>query len=127
MECCVIKFEINEHPLSTHCAKAIGYQAPDFDHRGKCRPISHFACGASLFGKPAKIRAALRATPAPAHATILTGGEERDIVAAAKAGVDSGAVAWGFSAPADLRSLRPILFFERIEDIAPALTRPAST
>jgi phosphoglycolate phosphatase len=83
--------------------------------------VAHFACGASLFGKPAKIRAALRATGIEPRASILVGDEARDVAAAAAAGIDSAAVAWGYSAPSYLRSLSPAIFFERIEDIVPSL------
>ena len=83
--------------------------------------VARFACGAGLFGKPAKIRAVLRATRADPGATVLVGDEARDIAAAKAAGVASAAVAWGYTDPGFLRSLSPTLFFERMEDIAPAL------
>jgi phosphoglycolate phosphatase len=83
--------------------------------------IVHYACGASLFGKEAKIRAALRATRTEPHAAIFIGDEARDIAAANAAGIACAAVAWGYANPMFLRSLSPTLFFERIEEIAPAL------
>lgn len=83
--------------------------------------VAHFACGASLFGKDAKIRVALRAMRTDPGATIFVGDEARDVAAADAAGVASGAVAWGYADPAFLRSLSPTMFFERMEEIAPAL------
>ena len=84
--------------------------------------VARFACGADMFGKAAKIRAVLRAARADPRAAILVGDEARDIAAARAAGVASAAVAWGYANPAYLRSLAPTLFFERMEEIAPALT-----
>jgi phosphoglycolate phosphatase len=86
------------------------------------RHVARFACGADMFGKPAKIRAVLRATRADPAATVLVGDEARDVDAARSAGIVSAAVAWGYADPAFLRSLAPNLFFERMEEIAPALT-----
>lgn len=89
--------------------------------------VTRYACGASLFGKAAKIRGVLRATGADPRTAILIGDEARDIDAAREAGIDCAAVAWGYSEPGFLRSLRPTLFFEHLEDIAPALIRQATT
>lgn len=83
--------------------------------------VARFACGAGLFGKAAKIGAVLRTTRTEPRAAILIGDEARDIAAARAAGTASAAVAWGYADPAFLRSLSPALFFEQIEDIAPAL------
>jgi phosphoglycolate phosphatase len=83
--------------------------------------VACFACGAGLFGKPAKIRAALRATRTDPRAALFVGDEARDVAAALSAGTDSAAVAWGYADPDFLRSLSPTMFFERMDDIAPAL------
>lgn len=83
--------------------------------------VVHYACGASLFGKDAKLRSALRATRGDPRAAIFIGDEARDIAAAKAAGIASAAVAWGYADPAFLRSLAPTLFFERMEEVAPAL------
>jgi len=83
--------------------------------------VAHFACGASLFGKPAKIRKVLRAARAAPADALLVGDEARDIAAAAAAGIASAAVAWGYNDPRFLRSLAPTMFFEHIDRIAPAL------
>lgn len=83
--------------------------------------VGHYACGASLFGKAAKVRAVLRATGAEPGGALLIGDEARDIEAANQTGISSAAVAWGYADPAFLRSLSPTLFFEHMDEIAPAL------
>jgi phosphoglycolate phosphatase len=85
--------------------------------------VARFACGAGLFGKAARLRGVLRATRTDPRAAIFIGDEARDIAAATAAGLSSAAVAWGYADPAFLRSLRPTLFFEQMEEVAPALMR----
>jgi phosphoglycolate phosphatase len=89
------------------------------------RAISHFACGASLFGKAAKFRRVVRRAGIPPARAIAIGDEVRDIEAARAAGVACGAVTWGYAAAETLRALEPDLMFERMEDIAPGLLPPA--
>ena len=84
--------------------------------------VAHFACGASLFGKAGKIRGVLKAMRVDPRGVILVGDEARDAAAARDVGIDCGLVAWGYADPAFLRSLGPTLFFERMDEIAPALT-----
>jgi len=80
--------------------------------------FSHFACGASLFGKAAKFKRILRRTGvAPAQA-IAIGDEVRDIEAARAAGITCGAVTWGYAARVALEAARPDMMFERVGDIA---------
>jgi phosphoglycolate phosphatase len=83
--------------------------------------VAHFACGASLFGKASKIRGVLKAMRADAGSAILVGDETRDAAAARDVGIDIGLVAWGYADPDFLRSLSPTMFFERMDEIAPAL------
>jgi phosphoglycolate phosphatase len=83
--------------------------------------VTHFACGANLFGKASKIRAVLRAVRAATRDTILIGDEARDIAAARDTGIASGLVAWGYADPEFLKTLAPDLFFARMDEIAPAL------
>jgi phosphoglycolate phosphatase len=83
--------------------------------------VQHFACGASLFGKAARVRAVLRATRTAPDAAILIGDEARDIAAARVTAVASGAVAWGYADADFLHGLGPTHFFWRMEDIAAAL------
>jgi phosphoglycolate phosphatase len=83
--------------------------------------MGHFACGASLFGKASKIRGVLKAMRTEPNDAIFIGDEARDAAAARDVGIDIGLVAWGYADPDFLRSLSPTLFFERMEEIAPAL------
>jgi phosphoglycolate phosphatase len=83
--------------------------------------FSHFDCGASLFGKAAKLSPIIkRAGVNPAQA-ISIGDEVRDIEAARAAGIACGAVMWGYAAPSALRALKPDLVFERMEEVTPQL------
>jgi phosphoglycolate phosphatase len=56
--------------------------------------ISHFGCGASIFGKPAKFRKVLRASGYHVSEAICIGDEIRDLEATQTAGIAFGAVAW---------------------------------
>jgi phosphoglycolate phosphatase len=79
--------------------------------------FSHFACGASLFGKPSKFRSVVRrAGVAPAR-TIAIGDEVRDIEAARAAGIGCAAVAWGYAASEALAAHAPDMMFQRMTDI----------
>lgn len=81
------------------------------------RHITHFDCGASLFGKAAKYKAVLKRTGIPASDAISIGDEVRDGEAAQKAGIAFGAVSWGYATPAALAKTSPTLTFASIEDI----------
>jgi phosphoglycolate phosphatase len=80
--------------------------------------ISRFACGASLFGKAAKFKAVLKRTGVAAADAICIGDEVRDAEAAAQAGIDFGAVSWGFAKPEVLRQASPVLVFDSVAAIA---------
>lgn len=80
-------------------------------------PVGRIAAGAALFGKAAKLRRLLRESGTPAAAALYVGDETRDAEAAAQAGMDFGAVTWGYAAPAALRALRPGLVFEAPAEI----------
>lgn len=83
--------------------------------------ISHFACGASLFGKPQKFRTVLRRAGVRPDQAIAIGDEGRDIDAARTVGLACAAVAWGYADVAALRAKAPDMVFERMEDILHAL------
>jgi phosphoglycolate phosphatase len=83
--------------------------------------FSHFACGASMFGKPKKFRNILKRAAVGAAQAIAIGDEIRDIEAARAAGIACAAVTWGYAAPDALRALGPDLVFDRMEDIARSL------
>ena len=80
--------------------------------------ISQFACGASLFGKAAKFKAVLKRTGIVTADAICIGDEVRDAEAAAQAGIDFGAVCWGFAKPELLRQASPVLVFDSVAAIA---------
>ena len=83
--------------------------------------ISYFECGASLFGKAAKFRRVVKRSGVAPRRTICIGDEARDIEAAARAGLASGAVAWGYAKPDLLQSLRPTLMFGSLEELVAQL------
>lgn len=85
---------------------------------GNTRLISHFFCGASMFGKAAKLRRAVRVSSVLPEQAIYIGDEIRDAQAARAAGIAFGAVGWGQHDEQTLRNERPAVFFKRVEDIA---------
>ena len=85
------------------------------------RSISHFACGASMFGKAKKFRQVVRRAGVAAHQVIAIGDEVRDAEAARAAGVAFGAVSWGYATVDALRQTQPALIFARMAEIAERL------
>jgi phosphoglycolate phosphatase len=83
--------------------------------------ISQFACGASLFGKAAKFERVLDRSGISIDDAICIGDEIRDIEAAREAGIDFGAVTWGYTNAAALRARVPNFLFSRIDDVIAAL------
>ena len=79
--------------------------------------ITRFDCGAAVFGKHWKFRRVARKLGAKPSETICIGDEIRDIEAANAAGMDSGAVAWGYALPTALQAARPTHLFNSIEEI----------
>jgi len=86
--------------------------------------ISYFACTAGLFGKTAKFRRILELTGISVDDAIAIGDEIRDIDAAREAGIDFGAVSWGYTSAAALNARAPNFMFTRMDDITVALTAP---
>ena len=80
--------------------------------------ISQFACGASLFGKAVKYKAVLKRTGIAAADAICIGDEVRDGEAARQAGIDFGAVSWGFAKTEALRQASPVLLFDSVAAIS---------
>ena len=83
--------------------------------------IARFDCGAAIFGKHWKFRHVARKLGAKPSETICIGDEIRDIEAANAAGMDSGAVAWGYALPTALQVAGPTHFFNSVEEISPWL------
>ena len=89
--------------------------------------IGHYACGASLFGKAAKLRKVLKLSRVSPAEVICIGDEIRDYEAARRVGLAFGAVAWGFTSPEAFQALRPEAMFlgprRIVEVLAPATNR----
>lgn len=83
--------------------------------------ISRFDCGAAIFGKHRKFRRVARHFGTKPTDTICIGDEIRDIEAAHAAGMDSGAVAWGYTLPAALKAAGPTQFFHTMAEITQRL------
>jgi phosphoglycolate phosphatase len=84
--------------------------------------VGHFGCGASLFGKPAKFRASLKALGVGAAEAVAVGDEQRDVEAAREAGIAAAAVTWGFATGAALRAASPDRVFDTVAEMAAALS-----
>lgn len=87
------------------------------------RHIEVFSCGASLFGKAARMRRTLKKIHTAAERTIYIGDEIRDAVAAREVGMDFGAVAWGFTTAEALRRQAPAMEFASMDEIPTKLRR----
>jgi phosphoglycolate phosphatase len=83
--------------------------------------IEHYACGASLFGKAAKLRKLVRCARVKACETVCIGDETRDIEAAQEAGLACGAVAWGYATRDILARGGPNWLFETPDEVAARL------
>lgn len=84
---------------------------------GNAALIQHYACGAAMFGKRAKLRTILRDSGVSAAETLCIGDEIRDLEAARAEGIAFGAVAWGYTIPEALRAQGPEIMFEEVEEI----------
>ncbi|NOJ48318.1 HAD hydrolase-like protein [Bradyrhizobium archetypum] len=81
------------------------------------RLITCFDCGAALFGKHWKFRRVARRLGAKPSETICIGDEIRDIEAAKAAGMDSGAVTWGYALPSALQAAGPTYLFDSLNEM----------
>ena len=79
--------------------------------------VRYFSCGASLFGKAAKLRQVLRLSKAAANEGIYIGDEIRDATAARAAKMAFGAVSWGFASVEALRAQKPDIEFATMREI----------
>ncbi|MFL6619174.1 MAG: HAD hydrolase-like protein [Povalibacter sp.] len=84
--------------------------------------IDHFECGASLFGKASKLKTVVKRSGVPRARAICIGDETRDIEAAREAGIDSGAVLWGYANAEILEAFKPSMMFASMAQIS-ALAR----
>lgn len=83
--------------------------------------VSLYACGASVFGKTPKFRSVIRRAKVAKSEVISIGDETRDIEAASKAGIASGAVTWGYARPEILAEHKPTILFQSMAEIVPAV------
>lgn len=79
--------------------------------------VAHFECGASLFGKPSKLRKVLARTGAAPGRSIYVGDEVRDAEAAQAAGMAFGAVSWGYNRVEALAAQSPQEIFASFDDM----------
>jgi len=86
--------------------------------------ISHFACGAALFGKAAVFRKVIRKAGSTPERTLCIGDEVRDIDAAREAGCGCGAVTWGFATREILKTSAPDFVFGATGEIARCVAIP---
>jgi phosphoglycolate phosphatase len=86
------------------------------------RLVTHYACGASIFGKAKKFRRVLKLSGIPAAQAIAIGDEIRDLEAARKAGIAFGAVSWGYATPQALAALSPEETFASMDDMIARLS-----
>lgn len=79
--------------------------------------FSHYECGVDIFGKSHKFKKILAKTHLAFNEAICIGDEIRDIEAAKLAGIDSGAVSWGYTTLETLKKYSPTELFSTIEEI----------
>ncbi len=79
--------------------------------------VTHYGCGASVFGKAAKFREIIRKSSIAEADVLSVGDEVRDIEAARKVRLATGAVTWGYATAEILRAQRPSALFETTDDV----------
>jgi phosphoglycolate phosphatase len=79
--------------------------------------FAQIECGISMFGKAAKLRRVIQRSGIAAARTLFVGDELRDADAAFAAGIDFGAVAWGYSRLDALLSRQPSRVFQQPADL----------
>ncbi|OYY89682.1 MAG: HAD family hydrolase [Sphingomonas sp. 28-66-16] len=89
--------------------------------------ISHWECGASLFGKARLYKRVLRRSKVAPERAISIGDETRDLIAARKAGIDSGAVVWGYANREALTALEPKVVFDAPAQVLDYVVGPSRT
>jgi phosphoglycolate phosphatase len=85
--------------------------------------IRHYGCGASIFGKRAKLRKVLRSSGVHSSEAIFIGDEIRDLHQARAEKIPFGAVSWGFNSIESLKTDSPEHAFASMEEMIAYLTR----
>lgn len=75
--------------------------------------VQHYATSASLFGKAAKFKTAIRKCAFSNEATTSIGDEVRDVEAARAVGISSLAVTWGYATASALEAAGPTRLVHR--------------
>ena len=83
--------------------------------------ISHYGCGAALFGKAKKLRKVVRRAGVAARHVLCVGDETRDIEAARAAGLASASVTWGYATAEVLKAHEPTLLVNTLDELAAAI------
>jgi phosphoglycolate phosphatase len=91
--------------------------------------IRWWECGSGLWGKARKFRRVLKRSGFALHDVLAIGDETRDIEAAKRVGVRSGAVLWGYANRDALARFRPNLLFANVDAILETLgpAQPSAT
>jgi phosphoglycolate phosphatase len=84
--------------------------------------IQHYACGASIFGKRAKLRKVLRTCGIRPDEVLFISDEIRDLHESRAEKIPFGAVAWGFNSIELLKRNSPDELFASIDEILLQLT-----
>jgi phosphoglycolate phosphatase len=79
--------------------------------------FAQIECGISMFGKASKLRRVIQRSGIAADHTLFVGDELRDADAARAAGIDFGAVAWGYCRLDALLSRQPERVFQQPGDL----------
>jgi phosphoglycolate phosphatase len=85
--------------------------------------IRYYECGASIFGKRAKLRKVLRSSGVRSSEAIFIGDEIRDLHQSKAERIPFGAVSWGFNSIDSLKTNSPDEAFTTIEEMLIHLTR----
>ena len=79
--------------------------------------INYYECGASIFGKQAKLKKILRKSGVLHKESIYIGDETRDIEAAKNVNIAFGGVSWGYNKVKSLKRHSPKELFDSIDEI----------
>jgi phosphoglycolate phosphatase len=90
------------------------------------RHVRHIESGMSLFGKAGRIQHVLRRSRVAAGQALYVGDQISDHDGAREAGVDFGAVSWGYGCADSLRAARPEWMFEHVDDLRALLDQGAA-
>jgi len=85
--------------------------------------MRQYECGMSVFGKAARIRKVVRLASTPPAEALYVGDQTTDADAARRAGIDFGAVSWGYAPIETLRRVVPEREFGAPADLL-SLARP---